>query len=113
MFALHLCIAANITPIITSSSDTKLEAIKKLSPLVKGFNYRTHPDQAEEVKQLTDGKGVDIVINNTGAASFPADLASLKGAGGTISLVGFLDQKKADWLPDAILGLIAKSARIQ
>ena len=53
------------------------------------------------------------MINNTGAASFPVDLVTLKGTGGTISLVGFLDQTKANWLSDTIPGLIAISARIQ
>ncbi|KAF2797485.1 GroES-like protein [Melanomma pulvis-pyrius CBS 109.77] len=113
MFALLLCIAAGVTPIITSSSDTKLEAIKKLSPLVKGFNYRTHPNQAETVNRLTVGKGVDIVFNNTGVASIPADLESLKGANGTVSFVGFLDQQKANWDPNILRGMIYKSQRIQ
>ncbi|KAF2474446.1 NAD(P)-binding protein [Lindgomyces ingoldianus] len=113
MFALLICIAAGITPIITSSSDSKLESIKNLSPAIKAFNYHTHPNQAEEVKRLTDGKGVDIVINNTGPASFPADLESLRQNHGTISLVGFLEDKKADWDPNAILGLMVKGASIQ
>ncbi|KAF2258919.1 GroES-like protein, partial [Lojkania enalia] len=113
MFALLICIAAGITPIITSSSSAKLESIKKLSPLIKTFNYKTHPNQAEQVKALTDGKGVDIVINNTGAASFPEDLESLRTVYGTISLVGFLDQKKADWDPSTLLGVMIKSAKIQ
>ena len=113
MFALFLCLAADITPIITSSSDAKLASIQKLSPLIKGFNYKTHPDQAGQVKQLTDGKGVDIVVNNTGAASFPADLESLRQRHGMISLVGFLEEKKADWDPNALLGLMVKCATIQ
>lgn len=113
MFALLLCLAANITPIITSSSDAKLASIQKLSPLIKGFNYKTHLDQAGQVKQLTDGKGVDIVVNNTGAASFPADLESLRQRHGMISLVGFLEEKKADWNPNALLGLMVKCATIQ
>ncbi|KAF2255106.1 GroES-like protein [Trematosphaeria pertusa] len=113
MFALLLCLAANITPIITSSSDAKLAFIRKISLLVKGFNYKTDPGQAEQVKQLTDSKGVDIVVNNTGAASFPADLESLRQRHGTISLVGFLEEKKAEWDPNALLGLMVKCATIQ
>ena len=113
MFALLLCIASGISPIITSSSDTKLENIKKLSPLIKGYNYKTTPSQTEEVKRLTNNKGVDIVINTTGPASLIADIESLRGSNGSISLVGFLDHKPADWDPNAIMGLMAKTAKIQ
>lgn len=113
MFALLLCIAANITPIITSSSNEKLSAIEKLSPVIRSYNYRTYPNQAEQVKQLTNEKGVDIVINNTGPASLMADLDSLRQRHGLISLVGFLEEQKADWDPNASLGLMVKGARVQ
>ncbi|KAJ4287637.1 hypothetical protein N0V90_012340 [Kalmusia sp. IMI 367209] len=113
MFALLICIAANITPIITSSSDTKLFSISKLSPLVKGFNYRQHPNQAEQVKELTDGKGVDVVINNTGPASIITDLGSLRNRYGVVSVVGMLDNQKASWDPGALMLVMRKLARIQ
>ncbi|KAL1606555.1 hypothetical protein SLS60_003960 [Paraconiothyrium brasiliense] len=113
MFALLICIAANITPIISSSSDTKLSSISALSPLIKGFNYKTQPDQAAQVKQLTTGKGVDIVINNTGAASLLADLGSLRNRHGIVSLVGMLDGQKAEWDPNALMLVMKKLARIQ
>ena len=66
MFALLICLAAGIQPIITSSSDEKLEAVKKLDPRVRGINYKTTRDQGAEVRRLTDGQGVDFVINNAG-----------------------------------------------
>jgi NADPH:quinone reductase-like Zn-dependent oxidoreductase len=114
MFSLLLAIAGGITPIITSSSDVKLESIKKLSPdTILGYNYRKSPDQAAEVNRLTNGKGVDVVVNNTGPASIPADIASLRSRHGSIAVVGFLGGVTADWNPGVLLTLIAKTASIR
>ncbi|PCD30388.1 hypothetical protein AU210_010070 [Fusarium oxysporum f. sp. radicis-cucumerinum] len=113
MFALLICIAAGVQPIITSSSDEKLEVIKKLGSQVRGINYKITQDQASEVKRLTDGRGVDFVINNTGPASIPTDISFLRQRGGTVSLVGFLDGVGGDWQPAAIMALMGKSARIK
>jgi NADPH:quinone reductase-like Zn-dependent oxidoreductase len=113
MFALLLCIAAGITPIITSSSDEKLKSIQKLSSKVLGINYKTSPDQTAEVMRITEGKGVDIVINNTGLASLPADIASLRAKHGVISLVGFLEGFAANWDPTVLFGLMGRSANLK
>ncbi|EGU84221.1 hypothetical protein FOPG_16207 [Fusarium oxysporum f. sp. conglutinans race 2 54008] len=113
MFALLLCVAAGIQPIITSSSDEKLEAIKKLSPQVRGINYKITQDQAAEVRRLTDSRGVDFVINNAGPGSIPQDISFLRQRGGTVSLVGFLGGISGDWQPAAIMALMTKSARIK
>ncbi|CVL00482.1 related to zinc-binding oxidoreductase [Fusarium mangiferae] len=113
MFALLICLAAGIQPIITSSSDEKLEAVKKLDPRVRGINYKTTQDQGEEVKRLTDGLGVDFVINNAGPGSIPQDISFLRQRGGTVSFVGFLGGIGGDWQPAAIMALMAKSARIK
>lgn len=113
MFALLLCLAAGVRPIITSSSDKKLEDIRKLGPDIGTINYKTVSDQALEVQRLTDGKGVDIVINNTGPASIPEDLSFLRQRGGLVSLVGFLDGLDGDWKPSTILTLLTKSAKLK
>lgn len=113
MFALILCLYAGITPIITSSDDLKLAKIENLNRSIKGFNYKRHTNQARTVKRLTDGKGVDIVVNNSGPASLIADIDSLRERHGVVSLVGFLEEKKADWDPNAILKVMVKCAKIQ
>ncbi|CCT70915.1 related to zinc-binding oxidoreductase [Fusarium fujikuroi] len=113
MFALLICLAAGIQPIITSSSDEKLEAVKKLDPRVRGINYKTTQDQGAEVRRLTDGQGVDFVINNAGPGSVPQDISFLRQRGGTVSLVGFLGGIGGDWQPAAIMALMAKSAKIK
>ena len=117
MFALILCIAAGIKPIITSSSDDKLNQVKQLGSRenpVLGINYSTHPDWDVEAKKLTDDLGVDVVVNNVGAAAIEKCINMLVRRRGTISLVGFLggmpDQKD---LPDCVIPLMMKFAKMQ
>lgn len=117
MFALILCVAAGIKPIITSSSDDKLKEIKKLgsheNPVV-GINYSTHPDWDVEARRLTDGLGVDVVVNNVGVTAMEKSINVLVRRGGTISLVGFLggmpDQSE---MPDCVIPLMKKTAKTQ
>lgn len=113
MFALLICIAVGIKPIITSSSNDKIEQIKKLSSEVEGINYKEHKDVAEEVLRLTGGKGVDFVINNIGPSSIPSNIKALRKRFGTISLVGFLGSSIGDAPPDVFLQLMFKIAKIQ
>ncbi|KAK4457560.1 hypothetical protein QBC42DRAFT_317761 [Cladorrhinum samala] len=113
MFCLLICLAAGIRPIITSSSDRKLQDIQKLGSDVRTINYKTVSDQAAEVSRLTDGKGVDFVINNTGPGSIPQDISFLRRRGGVISLVGFLAGLNGDWQPAALMALMAKFAKLQ
>ncbi|KAK4234058.1 putative alcohol dehydrogenase [Achaetomium macrosporum] len=112
LFALLICLAAGIRPIITSSSDKKLEQIQRLGSGIGTINYKTVSDQASEVKRLTDGKGVDIVLNNSGPASIPEDISFLRQRGGIVSLVGFLAGTNGDWEPSAVLALMFKFAKL-
>lgn len=117
MFALILCIAAGIKPIITSSSDAKLAEIKKLgskeNPVI-GINYSTHPDWDEEARRLTDGLGVDVVVNNVGITAMTKSINALVTRQGTVSVVGFLggmpDQSE---MPDCVMPVMKKTAKIQ
>ncbi|KAF9695120.1 hypothetical protein EKO04_006870 [Ascochyta lentis] len=113
MFSLILCLSAGIRPIITSSSDEKLSAIKKLSPEIQGLNYKTVPDQGAEILRLTKGRGVHFVVNNTGPKSLMDDISFLCQRGGTVSMVGFLDGLKADWAPGDIMRLMHKAAKLK
>ncbi|KAJ4123159.1 hypothetical protein NW768_009687 [Fusarium equiseti] len=113
LFALQICLAANIRPIITSSSDDKLGDIQNLDSNVGTINYRSVSDIASEVERLTDGKGVDYVINNTGPASIPEDISFLRQRGGLVSLVGFLAGTNGDWQPSAIMALMSKAAKLK
>ena len=113
MFALLLCLSAGIQPIITSSSNDKIKAIQnKISPKVQGLNYKTD-DQAAKIKEFTNGRGVDFVVNNTGVGSLIDDISYLCEKGGTVSLIGFLAGFDADWKPVQLMDLMKKSAKIK
>jgi threonine dehydrogenase-like Zn-dependent dehydrogenase len=113
MFSLLLCLSAGIQPIITSSSNDKIKAIQdKISPKVKGINYKTD-DQAAKVKELTNGRGVDFVVNNTGVGSLIDDISYLCEQEGTVSLVGFLAGFDADWKPVQLMDLMKKRAKVK
>jgi len=115
MFALLLCVAAGVKPIITSGSDSKLQAIQKMEGATGalGINYKQTKDIASEVMRLTDGLGVDVVVNNIGVSSIPEDIASLRKRNGVISLVGFLGGLEAEWPPSTIFGLMPKLASLK
>lgn len=113
MFSLLLCLAAGIKPIITSSSDAKIENTKKLSSKIEGINYKKNEDVAAEALRLTGGKGVDYVVNNIGLSSIPSDLQALRSSGAAIALVGFLEGFEAKWSSDVLQILFVKAAKIQ
>ncbi|KAK2774736.1 putative alcohol dehydrogenase [Colletotrichum kahawae] len=94
-------------------TDQKIAAIKKLHPSVQGINYKTTPNVAAEVRRITNGRGVDVVVNNTGPASIIDDLDALRQKNGHVSLVGFLDGFKAEWDQSAILGFMNKRASLR
>ncbi|KAF2650705.1 NAD(P)-binding protein [Lophiostoma macrostomum CBS 122681] len=112
MFVLLLSLAAGIKPIITSSSDAKLEQVKKLSPEILGINYKT-TNVVDEVLRLTDGKGVDFVINNTGISSFPDNLKCLRSKHGQVNWVGFVGGVEPTWHPNELFALMLKAAKIK
>lgn len=63
----------------TASSDEKLAKARELGADVT-INY-TPEDWPKEVRRLTDRKGVDVVVEHTGAATWPGSISSLKNNG--------------------------------
>ena len=68
--------------------DEKLERAKTLCAYA-GANYRRHEDWAGEVLKLTDGAGVDHVLDVGGAESFAQSLRAVR-RGGQINVIGYL-----------------------
>lgn len=114
MFALLICLAAGIRPIITSSSDQKLDRVRALGKPgeVDTINYRTHPNWEEEVLRLTRGRGVDFVIETVGPRTIAQSIASLARRG-SITIVGFLGGFDVKSFPDTITPLLTKTATIR
>lgn len=65
--------------ITTASSDEKLAQARELGA-DETINY-TRDDWPKEVRRLTNKKGVDVVVEHTGAATWPGSISSLKNNG--------------------------------
>lgn len=88
IFGLQFAKAVGARVIITSSSDDKLARATAMGADMT-VNYKTHPDWDDEVKKLTDGKGVDCVVEVGGIGSISRSMKCL-GLGGKIGMIGFL-----------------------
>jgi NADPH:quinone reductase-like Zn-dependent oxidoreductase len=65
--------------IVTSSSDAKLREARRLGAEVT-LNHRTQ-NVAQEVRALTNRRGVDVVVENVGEATWDASLRCLRRGG--------------------------------
>ena len=65
--------------IVTSSSDEKLEKARALGSDI-GINYAKE-DWARAVRTVTGGRGVDVVVENVGAATWKQSIRSLRRGG--------------------------------
>ena len=65
--------------ITTASSNEKLAKARELGA-DETIDY-TRDDWPKEVKRLTNGRGVDVVFEHTGAATWPGSILSLKKGG--------------------------------
>lgn len=80
--------------LVTSSKDDKLARAGKLG--ADGFiNYSKTQDVGAEVKNLTGGRGVDLVLDTTGAGTWPINFASVR-KGGRIVHCGVTTGKVAE-----------------
>lgn len=96
LFALQLGKLLGARVIATSSRDEKLERARELgaSELI---NYRDVPEWGRRAKELTDGAGVDHVVEVGGAGTLQQSLQAVR-FGGTISLIGNLTGTKTEIL---------------
>jgi NADPH:quinone reductase-like Zn-dependent oxidoreductase len=94
--------------IVTSSSDEKLARAKALGADV-GFNY-AREDWAKAVRELTGKRGVDVVIENVGAATWKHSLRALRKGGrlvtcgATTGPMGETDIRVVFWNQISIIG---------
>ncbi len=65
--------------ITTASADDKLAKARELGA-DETINY-TQADWPKEVRRLTNGRGVDVVFEHTGAETWPGSILSLKKGG--------------------------------
>ena len=88
LFALQFAKAAGARVIATSSSEEKLEKLKRLGADTV-INYKAVPDWGQKAKDLTDGRGVDHVIEVGGPGTLAQSITACR-TGGHIALIGVL-----------------------
>ncbi|KAJ7671881.1 hypothetical protein B0H17DRAFT_192987 [Mycena rosella] len=88
IFVLQFVVASGATAIVISSSDEKLKIATKLGAK-HVINYNTTPSWDQEVLKLTNGLGVDHVIEIAGNSTLARSISSVR-ISGSISILGLL-----------------------
>ncbi|KAL1943208.1 hypothetical protein VTO73DRAFT_4283 [Trametes versicolor] len=88
IFGLQIAVASGATVIVTSSSDEKLKVAKALGA-THTINYKTTPNWDEEALKITNGRGVDHILEVGGAGTIMKSVNAIR-FGGTISIIGFV-----------------------
>src|SRR5688500_15948426 len=91
--AIQLARAFGATVLTTAGSDDKCEAAGKLGA-VHAFNYRTS-DWVAETKRVTNGRGVDLVLDIVGGDYMPRNL-DLLAVEGRLLQIAFLKTAKSE-----------------
>lgn len=108
VFACQLAKSMGATVFATSSSDKKLEHYKKLGA-DHVINYKDDPEWGKTVRKLTNGRGVDHVIEVGGPGTLPQSINAV-AISGHIALIGVLTGNEGK-IPTT--KLMAKQARLQ
>ena len=109
LFALQFARVAGARVIATSSSDDQLARVRELGAS-DGINYKTTPDWDVAVRNLTQGRGVDHVVEVGGVGTLSKSMKAV-AMGGHISMIGVLSGGVPT--PFEVFPLLMKSIRIQ
>jgi NADPH:quinone reductase-like Zn-dependent oxidoreductase len=107
VFALQFAKLAGARVLIISSSDEKLARARTLGA-DECINYRANPEWESEVLKLTQGRGVDHVLEVGGSGTLSRSIAAV-AVGGRIALIGVLSGIGAAGSP---YGLLRKQASL-
>lgn len=88
LFGVQIAAALGAKPIVTSSSNEKIERARKLGA-VAGVNYSKTPEWEKAVREATGGHGADQVLELGGVGTLGKSVASLAQAG-HLALIGGL-----------------------
>lgn len=91
--AIQLAREVGATTIVTAGSEDKLNACKALGANY-GFNYKKGPF-SPEIKRITDGKGVQLILDFVGASYWEQNIDSL-AVDGRVILIGTLGGSKVE-----------------
>jgi putative PIG3 family NAD(P)H quinone oxidoreductase len=85
--AIQLAAARGVTVLATAGSDEKCRVCEDLGAK-QAINYKT-ADFVEAVRQLTDGRGVDLILDMVGGDYVPRNIATL-ATDGRLVQIGFM-----------------------
>ena len=88
LFALQFAVAAGAAVLSISSSEEKLARLRSLGA-AHFVNYRSDTEWGKTARKLTNGRGVDLVVEVGGAGTIKQSIRSVR-MGGTIALVGMM-----------------------
>jgi NADPH:quinone reductase-like Zn-dependent oxidoreductase len=88
IFALQFAKMAGARVIASSGSDAKMDRLRRMAA-DEVINYKTMPDWDKPVRSLTNGIGVDHVVEVGGAGTLPLTSKAVR-RGGHIALIGVL-----------------------
>jgi NADPH:quinone reductase-like Zn-dependent oxidoreductase len=94
VFAAQIASAFGAKVIATSSKDENLAKVKALG-VWEGINYSKRHDWEKAVLELTDGRGVDQLLDVVGGDGLNQSIKATR-VGGHISQIGFLQGQKAN-----------------
>lgn len=106
--AIQIATLAGATVIAASGTRSKLELARRLG--AQHLIDRSATDVAAEVKRITGGRGVDVVVESVGQATWPASLRCLARAGRLVTCGATtgprveLDLRRVFWFQWSILG---------
>lgn len=92
LFALQFSRSFGARTIVTTTSEDKVARLKALGA-DEVVNTRTHPNWQEVVRELTGGKGVNLVVENTNPGTLEQSIKAT-ATSGQVSIVG--------WIPSPI-----------
>ena len=79
-------LGAHVT--VISSSDERIERVKTLGADA-AVNYRTTPEWAKATRDITGGRGYDLILELGGEKTLPQSLRCIR-PGGTVAMIGIL-----------------------
>ena len=94
LMALQLAVARGIDVIATTGDAGKAERLRALGARAV-IDYRQRPDLAAAVRELTDGRGVDGIVDVVGGPQF-LELLQAAADNAHIAVIGFLHGMQVD-----------------
>ena len=116
LFGAQFALEAGAKVILTSSSNDKIATVKKHlgEKNVLTINYSETPEWGKKAKELTGGRGVDHILEVGGAQTLKQSFEAL-AFGGSIALIGFLDQGTGPTMSvtEMFMGTLLRNASIR